>query len=131
MSAEVTALGCFAMRATRAETAAFRAAIGLVATDDVVPLTFPMRWLVAPAIRAALLAVVADPALVLVHESQDFEYTRRPRIDEPLALTLVAWREMAPDRLRVEGVIADADGVEIGRIETVLRLIAAPAEAAP
>ncbi len=130
MSAAATEIGRFGVRATAAEAAAFRAAIGLEATGDELPLTFPMRWLVTPAIRAALLAVVADPALVLVHESQGFDYNRRPRVDEALALTLVAWREMAPDRLRVEGVIADADGAEIGRIDTILRLIAAPAEVA-
>ncbi|MGD0635083.1 MAG: hypothetical protein ABSA13_12540 [Beijerinckiaceae bacterium] len=125
-SAPAAALGTFPVSSTAGEAAAFRAATGVESAGDVLPLTFPMRWLVAPEIRAALLDAVADPDVVLVHESQIFDYSHRLRSGESYALSVSARRESAPDRLLVDGVISDASGLELARLETILRLIKAP-----
>jgi hypothetical protein len=121
------ALGTFAVSGTTGEAEAFREATGTGSSGDTLPLTFPMRWLVSPEIRAALLETVADPDVVLVHESQAFEYTERLRSGESYALSLFARRDSAPERLLVDGVISDGSGLELARLETVLRLIKAPA----
>jgi hypothetical protein len=119
-------VGRFSVGATEAEVETFRAAIRLTAADDgqplTLPLTFPMRWMVKPEIRTALLAFVPEPDLVLVHESQTFAYHRTLRVDETFDLTLTAARESSPDRLRVDGQLMDADGIECARLETILRL---------
>ena len=89
------------------------------------PWTFPMRWLAAPDVRAAILALVAEPDVVLVHEAQSFEYSAALHVGQPYLLTLEARRETAPDRLVVSGAVAAGDEPR-ARLETVLRLVAAP-----
>ncbi|MDR3462495.1 MAG: hypothetical protein P4L76_09305 [Beijerinckiaceae bacterium] len=126
-SAVAAALGTFTVSSTAGEAAAFCAATGLDCVGDVLPLTFPMRWLVGADVRAALLDAVADPDVVLVHESQIFDYSHRLRSGDSYALSLSTRRESAPERLLVDGVIRDASGLELARLETILRLIKAPA----
>jgi hypothetical protein len=126
-SALPSALGTFTVSSTAGEAGAFREATGVKSASDVLPLTFPMRWLAAPEIRAALLDAVADPDVVLVHESQAFDYAQRLRSGESYALSVSARRESAPERLLVDGVISDGSGRELARLETILRLIKAPA----
>lgn len=125
-----TPLGSFHMRAERAEVEAFAAAIRLSDGDGVrLPLTFPMRWLVRPEVRAALMSLLPGGDIIPVHESQSFAYERPLHCDETYVLSLSAERLSNPDRLTVEGVIEDLSGGQCGRIETILRLF--PVEGAP
>ena len=117
-----TPLGCFPVTGTAAEADAFRAATGLAPADEtVLPLTFPMRWLAAPEVRGALVAMTAGD-FALVHEAQTFDYERPLRVGEAYALTARARREADPDRLVLHGSIAARDGTPVARLETVLRL---------
>ncbi len=125
-----TPLGSFRVQAGADEVRAFRKATGLGVDDAGVPLTFPMRWLVMPDIRAALLRMVPEPTLVLVHESQSFAYHRSLQSNETYHLVLSAHREASPDRLFVDGTIAGADGTPCVTIETILRLFSTEAVAA-
>ncbi|WP_158809852.1 hypothetical protein [Beijerinckia sp. L45] len=124
-----TALGRFAVVGTIAEADAFCRATG-VAPAATLPLTYPMRWLALPDIRAGLLDLASGAEAVLVHESQSFAYTHPLFVDQLYTLTVFARREAAPDRVILDGVVTDAAGVEQLRIETILRLIAAPTELA-
>jgi hypothetical protein len=124
-----TALGRFAVIGTVAEVDAFCRATG-VALSQTLPLTYPMRWLALPDVRAGLLELVAGSDVVLVHESQSFAYTQLLYVDHLYTLTLFARREETPDRVIVDGTVVDAGGYEQARIETILRLITAPAEQA-
>ncbi len=122
MSLGSTPLGCFPVTATAAEADAFRAATGLSPVDGtILPLTFPMRWLAAPEVRGAMIAMAADD-VALVHEAQTFDYDRPLRVGEAYALTLSARREADPARLVLHGSIATRDGTPAARLETVLRL---------
>ena len=122
MSPAPTPLGCFPVAGTAAEADAFRAAAGSPPRDRaILPLTFPMRWLAAPAVRGAMTAMV-PAGVALVHEAQSFDYEQPLRVDETYALTLSARREAEPDRLVLHGSIAAGDGVPAARLETVLRL---------
>ncbi len=122
MSPVPTPLGCFPVAGTAAEADAFRAATGSPPRDRaILPLTFPMRWLAAPAVRGAMMAMVSD-GIALVHEAQTFDYERPLRVDERYMLSVSARRESDPDRLVLLGSIAAADGTPAARLETVLRL---------
>jgi hypothetical protein len=124
---EAVALGRFAVVGTVAEADAFCRATGAIA-EATLPLTYPMRWLSLPDIRAGLLDLLAGAEVALVHESQSFAYTHALHVDRLYTLTLFARREATPDRVFLDGTIIDAAGVEQARIETILRLIAAPVE---
>ena len=122
MSLRSTPLGCFPVMATAAEARAFRSATGLSPLGGaILPLTFPMRWLAAPDVRGAMIAMVPD-GVALIHEAQTFDYERPLRVGECYALTLLARREADPDRLVLHGSIATGDGAPLARLETVLRL---------
>lgn len=125
----MTPLGPYVVGAGRAEVEAFAAATGAM-PGDAVPATFAMRWLAAPEIRAALLALAPEPDLVPVHESQSFEYLAPLVVGARYALALAARRESAPDRLIVAGTISDDEGAPHVRVETILRLFSTEAEAA-
>ena len=126
MSSVATPLGPFPVAGTAAEAAAFAAATGATVAPDRLPLTFPMRWLVAREVRAALLALVPETDLVLVHESQSFDYAAPLHVDRPYGLSLTVRRAPAPDRLFVDATVADGAGVAQVAMETILRLVAAP-----
>lgn len=123
----MTPLGSFNVTAARAEVEAFRAATGL-APGNCVPVTFPMRWVAAGEPRDAMLAMVSEPHLVPVHESQIFEYNGTLDVDENYTMELTARREAAPDRLVLAGTISDAVGTLLVRLETVLRLFSTALE---
>ena len=114
-------LGVFPVRGTASEADAFRLAIGQPPGGVALPLTFPMRWLAAPEVRAATTGMVPDD-VALVHEAQTFEYDAPLLTGEPYALTLVAHRESGPDRLVLAGSVATIDGTRMAWVETVLRL---------
>ncbi len=119
---EPRSLGRFEVRAEPSEVAAFREATGLSDRGDTLPLTFPIRWLAAPEVRAALAAMVPDADLVLVHESQTFDYDAPLQGGKTYALSLAARREAEPDRLVIDTTILAADGAPRARCETILRL---------
>lgn len=125
----MTPLGPFAVRAEPAEVAAFRAVTGLP-PGDTVPATFPMRWLAAPEVRDALLAMAAEPDLVPVHESQMFDYLAPLTVGEHYEMRLDAHRESAPERLVLTGTVTGRSGAIHLRIETMLRLFSTAAVAA-
>lgn len=125
----MTPLGTFAVVAARAEVVAFRAATGLEPGEGV-PTTFPMRWLAAPELRDALLALAPEEDLVPVHESQVFEYLAPLAVDGHYTMELAARREASPERLVLAGTIGDATGTPLVRVETILRLFSTSAVAA-
>ena len=125
----MTPLGPFAVRAEPAEVAAFRTVTGLP-PGDTVPATFPMRWLAAPEVRDALLAMAAEPDLVPVHESQMFDYLVPLNAGEDYQMRLDAHRESAPERLVLTGIVTARSGAVHLRIETMLRLFSTVAVAA-
>lgn len=116
------ALGGFPVVAGRADVAAFRKATGLDGDGATLPLTFPMRWLAAGEIRAAIASAAPDEDVVLVHESQAFEYAIPLRVGEPYTMVLAARRETDPARLIVDGTIQAADGSAHATLETIMRL---------
>ena len=122
----MTPLGTFPVAATHAEVAAFRAATGLEPGDGV-PAAFPIRWLAAPELRDALLALAPGDDLVPVHESQLFEYFGPLIANERYAMELVVGREASPERLVLAGTIRDAAGAPLVHVETILRLFSASA----
>ncbi len=125
----MTPLGAFAVRAEPAEVAAFRAATGLP-PGDMVPVTFPMRWLASPEVRDGLLAMASEPDLVPVHESQLFDYIAPLVTGDRYEMNLDARRETTPDRLVLTGTITAEDGTIHVRLETILRLFSTSAAAA-
>ena len=130
MTAEI---GTFAVSADAAEVAAFRRAARIDDAGDalsleVLPFTWPIRWMARPDIRAALTALVPEPDLVPFHESQTFDYVAALRVGSPYTLVVSARRETAPERLVVDGVLS-ADGAQVATIETVLRLFSTQAAA--
>ena len=124
----MTPLGPCAVQAEPAEVAAFRAVTGLP-PGDTVPATFPMRWLAAPEVRDALLAMAAEPDLVPVHESQMFDYLAPLTVGEHYEMRLDAHRESAPERLVLTGTVTGRSGAIHLRIETMLRLFSTAAVA--
>ena len=122
-------MSAFAVAATQAEVEAFRAATGCPQAGDILPLTFPMRWLASPDVRRALLDAVPEPGLMPVHEGQAFDYEQPLRIGEPYRLRLSTRCEAEPPRLVADAVIEDADGAVHAKLEMILRLVAVEAAA--
>lgn len=125
----MTPLGSFAVTADRAAVDAFRAATGLPPGGGV-PATFPMRWLAAPAVRDALLAMAPEPDLVPVHESQSFDYLAPLAVGQSYDMQLEARRDAAPERLVLTGTVAAVDGTVLVQVETILRLFSTASVAA-
>lgn len=129
-TADAIALGGFGVEASPDEIAAFRAATGLPAQGETLPLTFPIRWMASPAVRDAVATLAPESDLILVHESQTFDYATALRVGEPYTLTLTGRRVTTPDRLIVDGTVAAADGSICARLETILRLVSTTRAAA-
>ncbi len=129
MSGPGLELGTFSVGATIAQAGAFRRATGQPDGGTALPLTFPLCWLSGGDLRVALVALVGHEPVVLVHESQAFSYTRALLVGQPYVLTLTVRREHAPERLVLDGAVADADGGPCARLETILRLVAVPESA--
>ena len=117
---EETVLGPFEVATDPAEIAAIAAAVGCA--DGSVPPTFPVVWLSAPALKAALRDAVG-PDFLPVHESQSFDYARPLALGAACRLTAVARRENAPERLVVEASVADLSGAPVLTMRAVLRLV--------
>ena len=115
-------LGPFAVSADTAEVASFRSAARLRA-DEGVPFTFPIRWLARPEIRTALVELMPEPGLVPFHESQTFDYAAPLKLGTAYAMNAAVRREHDPERLVIEGRVAQDDAT-VATVETVLRLFA-------
>ncbi|HMN73042.1 MAG TPA: hypothetical protein PKA55_14355 [Rhodoblastus sp.] len=114
-----TVLGPFEVATGADEIAAFAAATG--APPGGIPATFPIVWLSAPELKAALRAA-AGADFLPVHESQSFDYARSLAVGAAYRLTAVARRESAPDRLVVEAAVTEAAGAPVLTMRAVLRL---------
>ena len=87
------------------------------------------RWLAEPDVRRAILSLVPESDLLPVHEGQSFDYAAPLEPEVAYRLLLSAARSREPERLTVHGTVVDGGGVELARLETVLRLVAVPAAA--
>jgi hypothetical protein len=124
------------VRTDAAEVAAFRAETG--GAPGTVPFTFPMRWLAAPEIATALGGLL-EAGHVLVHEAQSFAYDAPLDIGRSYLLRVEAESGLAPPRLTLRGQVTSLDGTSLDgtppdgkpclRLETVLRIVPAPAAA--
>ncbi len=117
---EEAVLGPFEVATGASEILAFAKATG--APGDGVPATFPIVWLSAPALKAALREAVG-PDFLPVHESQSFDYARLLAPDAAYRLAAVARRERAPDRLVVEASVTEPAGAPVLTLRAVLRLV--------
>jgi hypothetical protein len=124
------ALGSFPVAGTEEAATLFRQATGSTTTGAALPLTFPMCWMTGPEVRAAVFAFLNDDRVVLIHESQSFDYATPLRVGEPYRLILQARREQGPDRLLIFGDVLTAAGDVAAKVETILRLISVPEDAA-
>lgn len=118
---EEMVLGPFEVATDPAAVAAFSAAIG--AQPDQIPVTFPIVWLSAPDLKAALREAVG-PDVLPVHESQSFAYARSLVAGAAYQLTATARRENTPERLVVEADVSDTAGAPVLTLRAVLRLVA-------
>ena len=118
-------LGPFDVCADSAALAAYRAATAAGPSAGV-PLAFTLRWLTAPAVRAALADFVAAGE-VMVHEAQKFSLTAPLAADTPYAMTLRVERTAAPARLTAAATVTTSAGASVLDIDTVLRLVTPPA----
>ena len=113
-------LGPFEVATGAGEISAFAAAVGAPANP--IPATFPIAWLSAPALKAALREAVG-PDFLPVHESQSFDYVRPLVPGAALRLTAVARRESAPERLVVEAEATELSGAPALIMRAALRLV--------
>ncbi len=118
---EEMVLGPFEVATDPAAVAAFAAAIGAPAGQ--IPVTFPIVWLSAPDLKAALREAVG-PDYLPVHESQSFAYLRALAPASAYRLTAIARRESGPERLVVEADVSDMAGAPVLTLRAVLRLVA-------
>ena len=125
----LAALGTFPVVADGEAVAAFRAATGC--GEGSVPATFPMRWLMQPNVRGAIMSLLPETNLVPVHESQSFDYVEALQVGASYRLVLSGARSLEPARLTVHATVADAADIELARLDTVLRLIEIPTTSPP
>ncbi len=88
-----------------------------------VPLAYPAVWLSEPALSKIISDVCETLAVVPVHESQSFAYERSLTAGESYDVTVMLRREETPPRLIADALIAAIDGAQVGKIETMLRLV--------
>ncbi|MFO1168420.1 MAG: hypothetical protein U1E19_09950 [Rhodoblastus sp.] len=117
---EAAILGPFEVATDPAVVAAFAAATG--APSGEIPVTFPIVWLSASELKAALRAAAGDDFLP-VHESQSFDYARALTPGAAYRLTAAARREAAPERLIVEADVSEPSGAPVLSMRAVLRLV--------
>ncbi|MCB1535920.1 MAG: hypothetical protein KDJ44_14660 [Rhodoblastus sp.] len=113
-------LGPFEVATGASEVQAFATAVGARAGE--IPATFPIVWLSAPALKAALREAVG-PDFLPVHESQSFDYVRPLVPGAALRMSAVARRESAPERLVVEAEATEFSGARALTMRVALRLV--------
>lgn len=132
------AVGVFPVAVDAAAVAGLAAALGRGAASGpgrAVPMTFPLRWLSDPAIRAALWAAVlpgtADAKALPVHIEQRIALSEPLRIGAAYHLALWVQPPDARRIARVRATLRDARGRDVGSMETGFLLVSAPVGEAP
>lgn len=116
---DATLIGPFGVRTDAAEAAEFAAALGLGMSPASIPLTFPIRWLALPGVRAAIEAAIGTPHSV--HAAQTFHYDANVEPNRDYAFRVAIVHERTPSqRLVVRGTATDSDDRCVLRLETVL-----------
>jgi hypothetical protein len=118
-------VGPIAVSADAGDVARFAAALGLepdAGGGRRVPATYPIRWLLLPAVRD-LLAGATPARGALVHEAQDIAY--RAALEPGGRYRMSASIEPAgdPSRLVVTGRIVDDSGALVCTLTSRLRLV--------
>ena len=109
-------IGPFVVCTESTEMTEFAAALGLA--PGVTPLTFPIRWLALPPVRAAMEDLIGPNP---VHASQSFDFDAALSADRDYTLQVSLRRHEKPSpRLVVRGTVSEPDGRSIVRFETVL-----------
>jgi|GEM_PF-728334 hypothetical protein len=118
------------VRTEPGEVASFLRETGGAGTGDFVPLSFPIRWLALPAIRAKILQMTGGEGFLPVHEAQSFVYEKSLRIDTDYVLAVEIETREKPPRLILKMAVSSGEGeMEIcTRLETVLRIVRLAAE---
>lgn len=112
-------LGPFAVRTDAAEAAEFAAALQLAAGARAIPLTFPIRWLALPEIRAATEEAIGTPHPLLA--SQAFHYHASIAPDRDYAFRVAIRRDRAAvPHVTIRGTAHDRDGGLAVELQTVL-----------
>jgi hypothetical protein len=128
--------GPFRVAAAAAEVDAFRRETGWAGLSgemqalQPVPHTFPMRWLSAPDIRAAVEAKLTSVGGVAFHESQSFNYLRPLDTDQDYLMSLDIDHQETPPRLILRAAITSMSNEPCLNIETILRIVSAAGAAA-
>jgi hypothetical protein len=112
------------------EAAEFSRAAGYEPAGGFVPLTFPIRWLALPAVRALILQATGEGFLP-VHEAQDFTYLRPLQAGADYSLSVEACRSAKPPRLTVRTAVSTQQDEICVRLETVLRIVPLAPQSAP
>jgi len=91
-----------------------------------VPLTFPIRWLAFPAVRDAVLAFSRAAPMLLVQESQTFDYVESLEVDRDYTFTVEIHREVSPPhQIVIDSTIDDTAGRRVASLHTVMRALSA------
>jgi hypothetical protein len=97
---------------------------GVELQGDRAPLAYPAVWLAEPRLRERIAQICAEADALPVHESQRFTYETPLRHGARYQLAITARREAKPSRLVLDATLSDSAGAILGRVETVLRLVA-------
>lgn len=113
------------------EVAEFSRATGGITPGRFVPLTFPIRWLALPSVRAAILQALGGDGFLPVHEAQNFTYLLPLEIDSDYLLAVEARRSTEPPRLTLLAAVLTPQEEVCMRFETVLRIVPLAVEPQP
>ncbi|WP_316176768.1 MaoC family dehydratase [Bradyrhizobium sp. SZCCHNS30591] len=115
-------IGPIAVRADRADVAAFVSALGLQRGFGPVPFSFPIRWLSLPAIRPTVIGRLGLTDEIVVQQSQTFAYHEGLGPDRDYGFAVEARRERTPtDRTLLRGTVCDSEGRVVATLDTLLR----------
>lgn len=127
-------VGPLRVRAEAETIARFAAALGVapIRPDGrpVVPATFPICWMLHPAIRSLVYEATGRGAVV-VHEAQDIAYESEIERDGVYDLRASVAPGTAPGRIVVTGRVSDLSGRPVCTLTSRLLIIAASPEHAP
>ena len=110
-------LGPFQVRAEPDQVAAFDAALGLFNRPLSVPLTYPVRWLARPELKAALEDAIGPQQ---IHVSQAFDYFAPVGIGVDYLLRVtVEWHDTPPRRAIMRATVHGQDDDPVLALEAV------------
>ena len=119
-----TIIGSFRVSVDPLRAADFARETGLSPRSaDSVPFCYPVVWMAAPDIHAAITRECERDSSVPFHESQNFTYMTPLTLAESYELFVTMRREATPARLVVDATLKTMDGALCGRIETIMRLV--------